>query len=95
MISKFGKKVETEKVEKAIQIIYELVKYACMYAEVESKKGNMLLSKRDFVLEYVKQHTPKNIKNSIPEYLQVAKAMIEKYLASPESPSSMTQKVLK
>jgi len=95
LLSKFGKKIETEKVEKAIQILYEIVKYACMYAETESKKGNMILSKRDFVLEYVKQHIPDSVKNTIPDYTQVAKAMIEKYLASDESPDAMTQKVLK
>ena len=95
ILSKFGKKVETEKVEKAIQILYEIVKDACMYAEVESKKGNMLFSKRDFVMEYVKQHIPESVKNTIPDFEQIAKAMIEKYLASPESPDAMTQKVLK
>jgi len=95
LLSKFGKKVETEKIEKSVQILYELVQYACMYAETESKKDNMILSKREFVLEYVKQHTPENIKNTIPDYIQVVKAMIEKYLSSDESPDSMTQKVLK
>jgi len=95
LLSKFGKKVETEKIEKAVQILYELVKYACIYAEIESKKGNMILSKKDFVLEYVKQHIPESIKNTIPEYLQIAKAMIENFLASPESPDSMTQRVLR
>ena len=94
LLTKVGKNYDAEKVKKAMDILYQLVVFACNLAETESKKGNMLLSKKDFVIQYIKQNAPDIVRQAIPNFLDIVQPMIEKYLVSDESPDSMTPKAI-
>jgi len=80
LISKIWNNYDKDNIKKALDILYQIVVYACNYSENEYKKGNMILTKRDFALEYVKQNIPESVKSVIPNYLDISKSMIENYL---------------
>jgi hypothetical protein len=91
LISKITKNYDKDSIKKSLDILYQIVVYACNYAENENKKGNIVLSKRDFALQYVKQNIPDTISKIIPNYLDIAKSMIEKYL-NDDAPDKMKVK---
>lgn len=85
VLSRIGAKYNKENVEKALDILKQLVIFAISLAETEAKKGNLTTSKKEYVIKYVLDNCPAEIKKAIPNLERILPSIIESLLmSSPE-----------